>query len=129
MSDGVLPALLVDGVVWEGRHDPGVDLRQRHPPGGRGLDGHGDQRDVGVGRLLLQLRGGRGGRGEHLIVVFMQQKESLNIRSQTARVEYHLRLVRHDRDGGLQMLPPRAPRTLSPGSFATKLLYQLSSDH
>ena len=79
MSDGVLPALLVDRVVRESRHDPGVDLRQRHPPGGRGLDGHGDQRDVGVGRLLLQLRGGRGGRGEHLreIVVFMQKKKTL----------------------------------------------------
>ena len=79
MSDGVLPALLVNRVVRESRHDPGVDLRQRHPPGGRGLDGHGDQRDVGVGRLLLHLRGGRGGRGEHLreIVVFMQKKKTL----------------------------------------------------
>ena len=52
MTYGVLPALSVGGVVGEGGHDPGVDLGQGHPPAGAGLDGHGDQSDVGVGRLL-----------------------------------------------------------------------------
>ena len=56
VPDWVLPALSVDGVVGEGRHDPGVDLRQRHPPGGRGLDGHRDERDVGVRGLLRGVR-------------------------------------------------------------------------
>ena len=57
VPDWVLPALPVDGVVGEGRHDPGVDLSQRHPPGGRGLDRHRDQRDVGVRGLLGRVRG------------------------------------------------------------------------
>ena len=54
-----------------------------------------------------------------------------NIWSQTAGVECHFRLMRHDSDGRwcLQMLPLRASRSLSPGNFATKLLYQLGSDH
>ena len=57
VPDWVLPALPVDWIVGEGRHDPGVDLSQRHPPGGRGLDGHRDQRDVGVRGLLGRVRG------------------------------------------------------------------------
>ena len=52
MPDRVLPALSIGGVVREGRHDPGVDLRQGHPPAGTGLNGHGDQSNVGVGWLL-----------------------------------------------------------------------------
>ena len=52
MTYGVLPALSVGGVVGEGGHDPGVDLGQGLPPAGTGLDGHGDESDVGVGRLL-----------------------------------------------------------------------------
>ena len=52
MADGVLPALPVGGVVGEGGHYPGVDLCQGQPPAGAGLDGHRDQCDVGVGRLL-----------------------------------------------------------------------------
>ena len=42
VSDRVLPALSVDGVVGEGGHDPAVDLRQGHPPAPGGLDGHRD---------------------------------------------------------------------------------------
>ena len=52
MTYRVLPALPVGGVVREGRHDPGVDLGQGHPPAGTGLDGHGDESNVGVRRLL-----------------------------------------------------------------------------
>ena len=48
----VLPALSVGGVVGEGGHDPGVDLGQGLPPAGTGLDGHGDEGNVGVRRLL-----------------------------------------------------------------------------
>ena len=57
VPDGVLPALPVGGVVGEGCHDPGVDLCQGHPPAGAGLDGHGDQGNVGVGRLLAPAGG------------------------------------------------------------------------
>ena len=52
MTYRVLPSLPVGGVVGEGRHDPGVDLCQGHPPAGTGLDGHGDESNVGVGGLL-----------------------------------------------------------------------------
>ena len=57
MADGVLPALPVGGVVGEGGHYPGVDLCQGQPPAGAGLDGHGDESNVGVGRLLGPGRG------------------------------------------------------------------------
>ena len=57
MTYGVLPALSVGGVVGEGGHDPGVDLGQGLPPAGTGLDGHGDESNVGVGRLLGPGRG------------------------------------------------------------------------
>ena len=51
VADGVLPALLVLLEVGEAVHDEGVDLVERHHAGGGALDGHGDERDVGVGRL------------------------------------------------------------------------------
>ena len=51
VADGVLPALLVLLEVREAGHDEGVDLVERHHAVGRALDGHGDEGDVGVGRL------------------------------------------------------------------------------
>ncbi len=52
MPYGVLPALLVVEVVGEAAHDEAVDLAERHAPLRAGRDGHGDEGDVGVGRLL-----------------------------------------------------------------------------
>ena len=68
VADGVLPPLLVLLEVGEAAHDEGVDLVQRHHAVVRALDGHGDEGDVGVGRLdvgeAAVLLGERGGAGE-----------------------------------------------------------------
>ena len=55
MSDRVLPSLSVCWIVREGCHYPGVYLCQGHHLGAGGLDGHGDEGNVGVGRLLTVL--------------------------------------------------------------------------
>ena len=68
VANGVLPALLVLLEVRKPSHDEGVDLVERHHAVGRALDGHGDEGDVGVGRLDVgeapALLGERGGAGE-----------------------------------------------------------------
>lgn len=51
VPDGVLPALLVLPVERKQVHDELVDLRQGEHPLRVVLDGHGDEGDVGVGRL------------------------------------------------------------------------------
>jgi len=63
VADRVLPALLVLAVVGEAVHDELVDAVQGDAPVRRVLDGHGDERDVAVGRLdhVLAGRGARGG--------------------------------------------------------------------
>ena len=62
VPDGVLPALLVVPVVGEPVHDELVDAVERGLLVGRVLDGHGDERDVRVGRLHhVLLRGVRAG--------------------------------------------------------------------
>lgn len=55
MPDRVLPALLVLPIEREQVHDELVDLGQREHLGGRVLDGHGDQADVGVGWLRVRV--------------------------------------------------------------------------
>ena len=82
MPDGVLPALPVGGVVREGRHDPGVDLRQGHSPARAGLDGHGDEGYVGVGRLLAPGGGPHeeGGVERRDGVVRLEQERGLHLR-------------------------------------------------
>ena len=52
VPDGVLPALLVVQVVRESVHDEGVDLAEGHLALWAGRDGHGDQSNVGIRRLL-----------------------------------------------------------------------------
>lgn len=52
VSDGVLPSLAVLAVVREPLHDELVDAVERDLVVVGRLDGHGDQGDVGVGRLL-----------------------------------------------------------------------------
>lgn len=51
----VLPALLVLSVEREQVHDELVDFGQREHPRGAVLDGHGDEADVGVGRLGVRV--------------------------------------------------------------------------
>ena len=55
VADGVLPALLVLAVEGEEVHDELVDLAERAHLVGRLLDGHGDEGDVGVGRLGVRV--------------------------------------------------------------------------
>ena len=86
VADGVLPALLVLLEVREASHDEGVDLVERHHAVGRALDGHGDEGDVGVGRLdvgeapaLLGERGGAGEVGGVHGVPFFRQRPRLAV--------------------------------------------------
>ena len=51
VTNGVLPALLILAVVGKEVHDELVDLGESAHLGVVVLDGHGDQADVGVGRL------------------------------------------------------------------------------
>lgn len=52
MPDGVLPALLVLPVVGKVVHDEPVDPAEGESLLGGRADGHGDEGDVRVGRLL-----------------------------------------------------------------------------
>jgi len=56
VAQRVLPALRVFAVVREALHDEAVDVRKRQHLFGRTPDGHGRQRDVRVGRLLVAVR-------------------------------------------------------------------------
>jgi len=59
VADGVLPALLVVVIEREPVHDELVDAAERRALLRRALDGHGDERDVAVRRLLRRLLAGR----------------------------------------------------------------------
>ena len=62
MSERVLPLLRVLAVVGKFFHDELVDLAQwQHLLAGR-LDGHGGERDVRIGRLLVAVGGLAGAR-------------------------------------------------------------------
>ena len=67
MSYRVLPSFLVLFVECKLLHDVLVDLREGGALLGRVVDGHGDERDVGVGRLdagvVGRVGGGRRRRG------------------------------------------------------------------
>jgi len=51
VADGVLPALLVVAVVGKALHDELIDAVEGDPSFRRVLDGHGNERNVGVGRF------------------------------------------------------------------------------
>lgn len=59
VADGVLPALLVVVIKGEPVHDELVDAAERCALLRCALDGHGDERNVTVGRLLRRLLMGR----------------------------------------------------------------------
>jgi hypothetical protein len=56
MADGVLPSLLVLSVEGEQVHDKLVNVTQSEHLAGRVLDRHGDEGDVGIGRLGVGVR-------------------------------------------------------------------------
>lgn len=112
VTDRVLPALFVVVIEGESVHDELVDAAERGALLRCALDGHGDERDVAVGRLLRGLLAGRheaqGGGHDPAAVASVQvdQRGGGQAQSRRCHTERRQTAVVESHDGGKAAVCP-----------------------